>query len=91
MKKNYGTSTELELWMKSLVFRNKIAVKRIFHWMWKKNPNNKDHGANMGPTWVLLAPGGPHVGPMNLAIKSIVKRARDLSWPTSRACDITCE
>ena len=21
----------------------------------------------MGPTWVLLAPGGPHVGPMNLA------------------------
>ena len=22
----------------------------------------------MGPTWVLSAPGGPHVGPMNLAI-----------------------
>ena len=22
----------------------------------------------MGPTWVLLAPGGPHIGPMNLAI-----------------------
>ena len=22
----------------------------------------------MGPTWVLLAPGGPHVGPMNLAV-----------------------
>ena len=22
----------------------------------------------MGPTWVLLAPDGPHVGPMNLAI-----------------------
>ena len=27
------------------------------------------HGANMGPTWVLAAPDGPHVGPMNLAIK----------------------
>ena len=27
------------------------------------------HGANMGPTWVLLAPDGPHVGPMNLAIR----------------------
>ena len=26
-------------------------------------------GANMGPTWVLSAPDGPHVGPMNLAIK----------------------
>ena len=22
----------------------------------------------MGPTWVLTAPDGPHVGPMNLAI-----------------------
>ena len=22
----------------------------------------------MGPTWVLLAPDGPHVGPMNLVI-----------------------
>ena len=31
-------------------------------------PDSKDHGANMGPTWVLSAPGGPHVGPMNLAI-----------------------
>ena len=31
-------------------------------------PDSKVHGANMGPTWVLSAPGGPHVGPMNLAI-----------------------
>ena len=28
-------------------------------------PDNKDHGANMGPTWVLYAPDGPHVGPTN--------------------------
>ena len=26
-------------------------------------------GANMGPTWVLSAPDGPHVGPINLAIR----------------------
>ena len=32
-------------------------------------PDSKVHGANMGPTWVLLAPDGPHVGPMNLAIR----------------------
>ena len=32
------------------------------------NPDSKVHGANMGPTWVLWSPGGPHVGPMNLAI-----------------------
>ena len=29
----------------------------------------KIHGASMGPTWVLSAPYGPHVGPMNLAIR----------------------
>ena len=29
----------------------------------------RGNGANMGPTWVLSAPDGPHVGPMNLAIR----------------------
>ena len=33
------------------------------------NPDNKVHGAKMGPTWVLSAPDGPHVGPVNLAIR----------------------
>ena len=32
-------------------------------------PDSKVHGAYMGPTWVLSAPDGPHVGPMNLAIR----------------------
>ena len=32
-------------------------------------PDSKVHGANMGPTWVLPAPDGPHAGPMNLAIR----------------------
>ena len=35
-----------------------------------KHPDNKVHGANMGPTWVLSAPDGPHVGPINLAIRA---------------------
>ena len=30
-------------------------------------------GANMGPTWVLSAQGGPHVGPINLAIRAVLK------------------
>ena len=30
--------------------------------------DNKVHGANMGPIWGRQDPGGPHVGPMNLAI-----------------------
>ena len=33
------------------------------------NPESRVHGPNMGPTWVLSAPDGPHVGPMNLAIR----------------------
>ena len=28
----------------------------------------------MGPTWVLSAPDGPHVGPMNLAIRGVKYR-----------------
>ena len=35
-------------------------------------PDGKVHGANMEPTWVLLAPDGPHAGPMNLAIRDIL-------------------
>ena len=33
------------------------------------SPDNKVCVAHMGPTWVLSAPGGPHVGPMNLTIR----------------------
>ena len=40
-------------------------------WMY---PDSKVHGANMGPTWVLSAPNGPHVGLMNLAIRVIIYR-----------------
>ena len=35
-------------------------------------PNSKVHGANMGPSWVLSALDGPHVGPINLAIKVVI-------------------
>ena len=34
-------------------------------------PDSEFHGANMGPTWVLSAPDGPHVGPMNLTIRVV--------------------
>ena len=35
-------------------------------------PDSKVHGAHMGPTWVLSAPDGPQVGPMNLAIRVVL-------------------
>ena len=31
-------------------------------------PDNKVHEANVRPSWVLSAPDGPHVAPMNHAI-----------------------
>ena len=39
----------------------------------KDIPDSKVHGANMGPTWVLSAPDGSHVVPMNLAIRDLNK------------------
>ena len=36
-------------------------------------PDSKIHGANMGPTWVLAAPDGPHVGAISLAIRVVIE------------------
>ena len=36
---------------------------------WDSTPDSKVHGATMGPTWVLSAPDGPHVGPMKNVIR----------------------
>ena len=38
---------------------------------WYQFPDSKAHVAHMRPTWVLSAPDGPHVGPMNLAIREV--------------------
>ena len=41
-------------------------------WMYTGvDPDSKVHGANMGPTWVLPAPDGPHIGPMNFCYQGI--------------------
>ena len=64
-------------------FSTKIQIKKKFQFLliWilttrlifvsYSTPDSKVHVTNMGPTWVLSSPGGPHVGPMNLAIKDI--------------------
>ena len=36
------------------------------------NPDSKVYEAYMGPTWGRQDPGGPHVGPMNLALTEVV-------------------
>ena len=45
------------------------SCHELVMWLTHPFPDSKVHGANMGPTWVLSAPGGPHVGPLNLAIR----------------------
>ena len=49
-------------------FINMMEHQRIMM-LFFSYPDGKVHGANMGPSWVLSAPDGPHVGPMNLAIR----------------------
>ena len=39
-------------------------------------PDSKVHSAKMGPNWVRQDPGGPHVGPMSLAIWGVT----DQDW-----------
>ena len=45
-------------------------------------PNSKVHGAYMGPTWGRQDPGGPHVGPMKLAIRDV--NTMRLGWDGRR-------
>ena len=44
-------------------------------------PDSKVHGANMGPTWVLSVPDGPHIGLKNLAIRDIIERSHKVLKP----------
>ena len=53
-------------------------------WTLDMVPDSKIHGANMGPTCVLLAPGGPHVGPMNLAIRGYSLCGHHEVWPGAK-------
>ena len=56
-----------------------LPIRGTHGWVARGNqeaiPDSKVHGAHMGPTWVLSAPNGPHVGPMNLAIRDAVYNA----------------
>ena len=52
--------------------------------IFKRYPDSKIHGANMGPTWVLSALGGPHVGPINLDIR-VTNEGNQLTKPHHNA------
>ena len=44
------------------------ALMRMRYSIFRCVPDSNVHGPNMGPIWGRQDPGGPHVGPMNLAI-----------------------
>ena len=81
-------------WLGCLFWNIEIATQTLTACSDKDVPDNKVHGANMGPTWVLSAPDGPHVGPMNLVIwgkttRSVSNFLCDMmtpwhGWPTIR-------
>ena len=45
-----------------------LMIEAISHTPLTVLPDNKVHGANMGPIWGQQDPGGPRVGPMNFAV-----------------------
>ena len=57
-----NTSLLFRIVVPCCTWKSEQAIQDVF-------PDSKVHGANMGPIWVLSAPDGPHVGPMNLAIR----------------------
>ena len=56
---NYDFSYSVRGFLKCLV--TNIVTEPV-------SPDNKVHGANMGPIWGRQDPGGPHVDPMNFVI-----------------------
>ena len=55
----------------------------LFNFNHSINLDSKVHGANMGPIWGRQDPGGPHVGPMDLAIWEVLGNPCD-TLPYSR-------
>ena len=57
----------------------------------KSIPDSKVHGANMRPTRVLSAPGGLHVGPINLAIMDISMYTQQLQMLVYQIAILGCQ
>ena len=64
--------SSIKLWCQNVFEVGSVNLCTVKKGMDDSVPDNKVHGANMGPTWVLSAPDGPHVGPMNLAIRGVM-------------------
>ena len=71
-----GFHWSLFLWVQLTIYQHWFrlwlgAKEATSHFLNQWCPDSKVHGTNMGPTWVLSAPDGPHVGPINIAIRMV--------------------
>ena len=59
-----------------------VLIPSGVSWVGVMHPDSKVYGANMGPTRALSVPGGPHVGPINLAIRAASWKpiSNSLAW-----------
>ena len=69
----------LYFWHKNVCLKLRMSVVCLRTastrcWCDGRQPIHVVHVANMGPTWVLSSPGGPHVGPTNLAMRDTICR-----------------
>ena len=71
---NYGISLTLAINVRySISCYNELQVySKSTAFFRQVSPDTKVHGADMGPTWVLSAPDGPHDGPVNLSFRVTV-------------------
>ena len=65
----------LQQWIPALslidhfIYSHGPPISITIHCCYEQYQDSKMNGANMGPTWVLSAPDGPHAGPINLVIR----------------------
>ena len=68
-------------------------ISNLRHEVKLRYPDSKFHGSNMGPAWVLSAPDGPNVGPMNFAIRvytPIFSCDQAALWMVFSVCPSVC-
>ena len=67
-------STQIQPRVSSTIDAGELYTRGVptrLGWWCQHIPDSKVHEAYMGPTWGQQGPGGPHVGPMNLAIRDM--------------------
>ena len=59
-----GVLADYQYWSVAAIDLDNVRTASLAECMSYNYPDSKVHGANMGPTWGLQDPGGPHIDPM---------------------------